>query len=482
MTEEKIGVEGQDYYDAEPSPAPPTFRDAIRFLHRKRVRLAAFFIAFTLLGVLGLAAFLAITPREVDGRVVLSFRGIGNSQYPSGKRFTTEDFREPDVLRAALLDAGISPDKVDLKKLSANLTVTPIFPPEVVARWKRQDRDGVKREEYVPNEFRLRLRLAGIPKDSAVRLFDAILQRYRAHVKFEQKAALQFVSDWQKGGYRDILRDYDYWEIPYILVENQGILTRSLKDLIEESAGYEDAALGLSFRDIQKDLGIWAATRLEALRALTYKGRLVKNKNAALLTAQYQLEDLDIEAQALNEQTNQALRLVEMLQKPQGMLATENTGREIPVVDASVMERMMRSDYLTPLVKKISELQEDRKDVEIRKARLEKDIGYIANAENVPFGRLPQEYRDLVPTLSKELSAIIDKYNRLLDRYLTDTVTSLVAVREGPRVTRGVSLPFTLVVIVFVSAVLALVAIVVEHLYRSALKPTGLPTERAPAY
>ena len=482
MTEEKIVAGGQDYYDAEASPAPPTFRDAIRFLHRKRVRLAAFFIAFSLLGILGLAAWLALTPRVVDGRIVLSFSGIGNSQYPSGKRFTTEDFREPAVLRAALLDAGIPPDKFDLKKLSANLTVTPIFPPEVVARWRRQDRDGVKREEYVPSEFRLRLRLAGIPKESAVRLFDAIMNRYRERVKFQQKAALQFVSDWQKGGYRDLVQNYDYWEIPYILVENQGILSRSLDNLIEESADYEDAALGLSFRDIQKDLGIWAATRLETLRALTYKGRLVKNKTAVQLTAQYWLEDLDIEARALANEAAEALRLVEMLQKPQSLIATRDSERPIPVLDASVMDRLMRSDYLTPLVTRISDLQEKRKDVEVRKARLEKDIAYIPQAVETPPERLPQEYSDLVPALSKELSNIIGKYNRLLDRYLTETVTSLVAVREGPRVTRGVSLPFTLVVIVFLSAVLALVAIVVEHLYRSALKPAGLPTERAPAY
>ena len=478
MADERVQRESVEYDEA----ASPSFRDAIRFVHRKRVRLAAFFLVFASLGVLGLVAWLALTPRDVEGRLVLTFRGIGVGEYPSGKKFTTEDFREPDVLRAALLDAGISPDRIDLKKLSANLTVTPIIPPEVVARWKRQDRDGVKREEYLPNEFRLRLHLAGIPRESAVRLFDAIVQRYRQHAKFEQKAALQFVSDWQKGGYRDLIRNYDYWEIPYILVENQGILMRSLKNLIEESAGYEDPSLGLSFRDIQKDLGIWAATRLEALRALTYKGRLVKSKNAALLTAQYQLEDLDIAVRALAQQTTEALRLVEMLQKPQGLLASENTGREIPVVDASVMERMMRSDYLTPLVKKISELQEDRKEVEIRKARLEKDIGYIANAENVPFERLPQEYRELIPTLSKELSTIIEKYNRLLDRYLTETVTSLVAVREGPRVTHGVSLPLVLILIVFVSAVLALFAILFEHMYRSALQPSDVPSERAPAY
>lgn len=478
MAEERVQSERPEYDE----PASPTFRDAIRFVHRKRVRLVAFFLVFASLGVLGLAAWLALTPREVEGRVVLTFRGIGNGEYPSGKKFSTEDFRDPAILVAALTDAGIPPDRFDVKNLSANLAVTPIIPPEVVARWKRQDRDGVKREEYVPNEFRLRLRLAGIPKESAVRLFDAIMHRYRERVKFQQKAALQFLSAWQRGGYQDLIRNYDYWQVPYILVENQGVLTRSLKNLIDESADYEDPSLQLSFRDIQKDLDIWAGTRLEELRALTFKGRLAKNKTSAIQTAQYQLEDLEIQTRALTNQVAEALRLVEMLQRPQPLLASEDAGKQIPVVDASVMERVIRSDYLSPLVRRISELQEDRKDLEIRKSRLEKDIGYIANAENVPFDRLPKEYRDLVPTLSKELSTIIDKYNRLLDRYLTETVTSLVGIREGPRVTRGLSLPFTLVVIVFLSAILALFAIVIEHLYRSALKPTGLPPEGAPAY
>jgi hypothetical protein len=479
MADEKVRIEVPEY-EEEP-PAPPTFREAIRFLHRKRVRLTAHFLVFASVGVLGLALWLLLSPPDVEGRIVLSFRGIGSGEYPSGKKFTTEDFREPRALVAALADAGIPPDRVDLKRLTANLTVIPIIPPEVVARWKKQDRDGAKREEYQPNEFRLRLRLAGIPKDSAVRLFDAILKRYREQVKYDREIALQFISDWQKKGYRDLIRNYDYWEIPYILVENQGILTRSLKNLIEESAGYQDS-LGLSFRDLQKDLGIWSATRLEALRALTYKGRLVKNKGAALLTAQYRLEDLEIESRALNDQTAEALRLVEVLQKPQALLATEDTGKQIPVVDASVMERVIRSDYLSPLVRKISELQEDRKDLEIRKNRLEKDVAYIAGAENVSPERLPQDYRELVPTLSRELSEIIEKYNRLLDRYLTETVANLVAVREGPRVTRGLSLPVVLAVILLLSAVLALFSVVFEHLYRSAMRPTGLAGERASAY
>jgi hypothetical protein len=475
---DQLDVESVEYAE----PASTTFGDAIRFVHRKRVRLVAFFLIFACLGLLGLAAWLALTPREVEGRLVLSFRGIGSGEYPSGKKFSTEDFRDPAILVAALGDAGISADRFDVKNLSANLTVTPIIPAEVVSRWKRQDRDGVKREEYVPNEFRLRLRLAGIPKQSAVRLFDAIMHRYRERVKFQQKAALQFLSAWQRGGYQDLIRNYDYWQIPYILVENQGVLTRALKNLIEESAGYEDPSLQLSFRDIQKDLDIWVGTRLEELRALTFKGRLVKNKTSAIQTAQYELEDLEIQARALSDQAAEALRLVEMLQKPQPLLASEDAGKQIPVVDASVMERVIRADYLSPLVRRISELQEDRKDLEIRKNRLEKDIGYIVNAENVPFDRLPQEYRDLVPTLSKELSAIIDKYNKLLDRYLTETVTNLVAVREGPRVTRGVSLPLVLVVIVLLSAVLALFAVVFEHLYRSALRPTGVSAEGAATY
>jgi hypothetical protein len=455
-------------------PEPPSFADAVRFVYRRRVRIASQFVVLGCVGMLLVGLWLFTHPRPAVGRLILTFRGIEKGEYPSGRKFSTEDFRAPDVLRAALADAGISSSRVDLNELSANVNATPIIPPDVIARWKKQDREGTRREEFVPNEIELRVGLKKLSTHEELRLFDAIVNRYRAHVKFEQKAALRFISDWSRGGYTELVRDYDYWEIPFILGQNVDILTKALKGLIEESKDYRDPTAQLSFRDLEKDLAIWSTTRLEMLRALTYKGLLVKNRAVALVTVQYRLEDLAIQTRAKSEETAEALRLLEAVGKPQPVVATQFSGREgIPIVDSSVMERIVKSDYMTPLIKRISELQEEKKDLEAKKWRLEQDAKMLPQAREVPPEQLPKEYKAVVDVLSKELSQIIRNYNLLLDRYLTETVTSLVGIKSGPAVTWDVSLALLIFSVVVVCSILALFTVVAEHVIVSAIQRTS---------
>jgi hypothetical protein len=471
MIDEEAPDERQEAAPYPREPESPTFGDGIRFLYARRVRLAAHFVILCVVGLLGFAVWLLLRPSLAEGRLLLTFRGIEIGEYPSGRKFSTEDFRASDILRMAVADAGIPRDRADLNKLSAHINVTPIIPPDVIARWKKQDRDGNKREEYVPREFELTVGLQGISPENKLRLFDAIVKRYRAHLKFEEAAALRFVSDWSRNSYSDLAKNYDYWEIPYVLGENVDVLNKSLARLVDESRNYKDSSAQLTFRDVQKDLAIWSATRLEALRALTYKGRLVKNKTAALLTAQYRLEDLTIQARARTEETAEALKLVETLQKPQPLVATQYSGKEgIPVLDASVMERVVRSDYLSPLVRRVSELQQETKDLEAKKWRLERDLTYLPEAHDISANELPQGYQDLVASLSRELSTIVGNYNTLLDHYLTETVSSLVTVEEGPRITRGLPAVAVLAVILFLCAILALFSVVLEQVVVGAIR------------
>src|SRR5215470_3493753 len=151
MADPEVHVHGREPEGYIPADAePPTFRDAVRFLYDRRVRLAAHFVIFCVIGLLGFVAWLALLPRHAGGRALLTFRGIETGNYPSGKKFSTEDFRSPDVVAGALADAGIPREGLDLSKLSARINVIPIIPPDVISRWKKQDRDGTKREEYVP--------------------------------------------------------------------------------------------------------------------------------------------------------------------------------------------------------------------------------------------------------------------------------------------------------------------------------------------
>ncbi len=456
-------------YPPAEEPEAPSFTDAVRFLYDRRVRLAARFFLFLGIGVIGFVLWFVRIPRVVEGRVALSFAGIERGAYPSGKAFSVEDFRSAEVLRAAVRDAGL-PSGMDLSQLSGNIEVIPVIPAEVQARWRKQDRDGVKREEFVPNQFQLQIHLDRALSDKTVRLFDAIINRYRQRAKLEQKAAVRFTDDLSAASYDDLIKKYDYWEIPHILDQNVAFLEKYLDQLVKESKDYKDAHSQYSFRALNTDLNIWKVSRLEALKAVTYKGRLVRNKDTALLTAQYRLEDLDIAGRQAAEETVEATRLLEIAQKPQGLAATQGSGRDaIPIVDSAVIDRLTKSDYVKPLIERISELQTRTMDLQGMKSRLEKDVVYLQQARNVSPEELPAHYRGLIDTLSAELREILRRYNVLLDNYLTDVVTSLVVLRDGPRTTRGTSPTMVALAIVAFSVLLALLAIVVEQLMQKAL-------------
>lgn len=474
MTEQEASVQHRQPLEPLPAsaePEPPTLADAIRFLHRKRIALLARFGMFAALGLVVFAIWLWTTPRRVEGRLVLSFRGIEKWEYPSGRKFSPGDLRARDLLSGALTDAGIAAGRADLNRLSARLEVFPIIPSGVVSRWKKADRDGVKREDYSPSDFDLALSVPGLSAGEQVRLLDAIVKRYQSRVKFEESAALGFISNWSEASYRDLVDQYDYWDIPRILDQNVELLSGYLGRLIEESRDYKDPVSLFSFRDVQRRFNIWSATRLEALKAVTYRGGLVKNKDAALLTAQYRLEDLNIQIRRRTEEAPEAMKLLEASQKPQALGATQSATREgLPIVDASVLDRLVRSDYLGPLVKRISDLQERTKGLEAEKWRLEKDMTLLPKARNITPSELPAGYRELIATVSGELGKIIQDYNRLLDSYLTATISKLVVVKDGPRITRGASASLVLLGILGLAALASIFLVILQHVVRSSLR------------
>ena len=71
--------------------------------------------------------------------------------------------------------------------------------------------------------------------------------------------------------------------------------------------------------------------------------------------------------------------------------------------------------------------------------------------------------------LSRELGQILKNYNALLDRYLAETVTSLVAVK-GPTIGWGFSLPLLFAGVLVLCAFLALFWVVLDHIVVSAVR------------
>ena len=89
--------------------------------------------------------------------------------------------------------------------------------------------------------------------------------------------------------------------------------------------------------------------------------------------------------------------------------------------------------------------------------------------DHLSADQLPKEYKETVEVLSRELGQILKNYNALLDRYLAETVTSLVAVK-GPTIGWGFSLPLLFAGVLVLCAFLALFWVVLDHIVVSAVR------------
>jgi hypothetical protein len=447
----------------------PGLLDAIRFLYQRRLKLLARFLVVFSIGLIAVLYGYLASPKTVEGVLGLKFQGIEKSQYPSGREFTVEDFRSPEILSQALADADISPDRTNLRDLAAHVVVTPVIPAEIQNRWKKQDRDGVRREDYFPNQFKIGIDVKGLTNAQRMRLFDAIVDRYRQRIKADQESALSFIPQ-SLTSYEKLATTYDLWDIPELFRDICQSLTRQLDTIIIASSTNKDSKWQLSFRETERDLDIWDKTRLEALEALTYQGGLVRNRDIISQRVQYRIADLDVQIRQKKQEANEALRLIEIAGRPGALLAGQFSNREgLPMVDASALDRLIKSDYIGPVVERISRLQGEAQVLEAEKGQLERQLSWLPKARNIELKQLPASYRELIEVLGSELNTIIQKYDHLLDVYLADTVTSLVVVIQSPVITRGGYSPVLLLAgVLLLSAFLAVSLLAAEHLFKQA--------------
>jgi hypothetical protein len=445
--------------------------DGIRFLYFHRLGLAMRFLVFFVLGIIAILFYRFSAPIVVQGTLDLTFRGMERFEYPSGKKFSVEDFRSPDLLSKALVDAGVAQEKQDLKELAAQTFITPVIPPDIQSRWKKADKDGTKKEDYYPYEFNIGFQIKSLTNAQLIRLFDSLTENYRQRVKYEQEAALRFVSG-TDFSYDKMASSYDFWDIPELFQNSFRLLDAQLNTLIAESLLYSDAKYQMSFRRIANDLHTWQLTRLQPLEALTYEGHVVKNRDIMLQRIQYRIGDIDIQIKQKIQEASEAERLLGIISKPNALLAGQLNNKDgMPIIDASALDKLIKSDYVGPVVSRISRLQAEAQALEGDRARLQKQLAVLPKAGNVTLQQLPPGYRELVDTLSSELKAIAQNYNSLLDEYLTATIASLVTIRQAPVVTReGYPSAILLIGVVFLSFFLAISLMGIEHLLHQMMR------------
>lgn len=443
--------------------------DIVRFFYANGSKLITYFSLLMLVGLSGVFVWRSTRPLKVQGRLVLSFKGIEKGEYPDGRKFSIENLRSPDIIGQALVDAKIATDQAAASKLSVDVEIKPIVPKAVAMRWAKQDKEGAPRDDYFPNEFAVTLALGDLPRDRGLLLFDSIVKRYQEREKAAQLSSLRITGNGsQSNFYGNLLQDpnYDYGDILRILDSSVGPLNASISQILGNDL---DPALQIGLKDIQNDLSVWSVTHLETLKAMTYGGGIVKNKEVSAARVRYRLSDYSIQIRQKTEEISEAFKLLAAVQKPQPMLVGQLGKETLSPADSSALDRLINNNYVAPLVRRISDLQHETKALEAEKMRLERDAALIAQARSVAPGHLPSSYRDGVTVASKELEKIIDRYNSVIYQYLTMAIVGAITIKDGPAIARGgPATIYVLALIVLISGLFAIIWVHLETLLRTA--------------
>jgi hypothetical protein len=367
-----------------------------------------------------------------------------------------------------MADAAISGQRLSLRDLAAHVNVTPVVPADIQNRWKKQEQTGAKKDEYAPNEFRIAIEVNGLSSQELLRLFDGLVRRYQETVKYDQQPGKRFVPPLNVS-YKSLLGTYDSWDTPEIFEQTYRGIGENLQFLVNESAKYQDRDYQLSFLEVTRDLDTWARTRLRPVETLTYEGRLVNDRDMVAQHIQYSLQELDIRIRQKSNEAAEAGRLLEIIGRPKALGPGQLNTREGLIIDANTLDRLVKSDYVGPVVERIAKLQAEIQTVQAQKARLEKQLSLLPKFAGAGPITFPPEYQRLTDRLSEDLNAVIQKYNHALEDYLTATITSFVLVRQAPVVSRtGYSPVLVLSLIVLLSIFLAVILLGAERLFERA--------------
>jgi hypothetical protein len=455
MKEDSQGVQTE-----EARPLSPGLMDAARYLYRLRGKLVTRAAIIFAIGILAFVYMFFRAPRYVEGTVSLGFRGIEKGEYPNGRTFSVEDFRRADVLDRALAGAGIPGGRVSRDNLAAHVYVTPVIPESIQSRWRSDEAE----EEYYPSEFRISISAAGLTNAEHVKLFNGLVSTYLETVEADQKSG-KSLTHLPDVDYDRFVAGHEYWDIPELLLQTSRSLSEKLSSAITESTQCPDSTYQLSFRGVAKKLETWEQIRLHALQAIIYQGPPARNRDLIVQRTQYRIENLDIRLRKSAQHVNEALRLLEILDQPRALASGQLSSTQgLSPVDVAALDKLIKSDYMGPVVEKISTLQERMQAAETEKDMLAKQLSWLPKSSEAT-GSVPPDYRSFITTTATELGEIIKEYDRLLDRYTSATVTSLVVLKQEPVVSRKVYPPvFVIPAIAFLAIFIAMLILGIERI------------------
>jgi hypothetical protein len=144
----------------------------------------------------------------------------------------------------------------------------------------------------------------------------------------------------------------------------------------------------------------------------------------------------------------------------------------------STLDKILKSDYVGPVVVRARDLHEEAAKTAAAKERVQREIALLTRASEgssgSSTGEPPAGFEDLVVLVAGDLDRIVQRYLQVLDGYLDASVTRYVTLREGPYLRlAGASMAVLAVAIVFTAAIVSLLIVIVSDSLRGGPRGSG---------
>src|SRR5580698_5228435 len=332
-------------------------------------------LGLALLGLfLGAVVFLttfAYRPVATSTRVVFSFDGFEQGEYPDHSKFQPDDMRSPAIIAEALRRQGFAANDELQVTGRAALTIEGIIPVEIARERDRLRAAGQIPVRFIPDEYAVVLTL---PRKSplSIRQRELLLQEIVSvfqenFVRTYESLPLEF------GNVFESLRKADFFEYELILNEEMGSIELYLSEQLEKSKSFRSQNTNLSFADLLSQTRLFVQIHLNETMGRIIQNGLSRDRHTAIVKMDYYLQNLaDDEARAVEEDAVVKDLLAQEQTRNQSYVLGTKTQisqprSETPIVDQGLIDTLLANDTYNMLVRRaleagmrVKQIQADR--------------------------------------------------------------------------------------------------------------------------
>lgn len=376
----------------------------------------------------------SITFQSVNttARLVFSFAGFEEGEYPDKSKFSPDDVRSPEIIAEALKRKGLEASNDVQASVRGALNVEGIIPESVVRDRDRQRASGQIPRVYTPDEYSLTLSLPRkfpLSAQQRAALLNEIVSIYR------EKFTRTYVAlPLDMGKAFEALAGADYYDYDLVLTRDSQNIGAFLAEMSEKARSFRSQRTNLSFSDLVKQNQLFTQIRLNEVLGLIRRDGLSRDRNLALVKMDYYLRTLsDRELQAVEEEkvVQDLLRQAQDREQRYALGVKSQTQQRNDgiLVDQGLVDSLLANDAYNFLVRQTLEaslktrrIQSEKAILQERRDSMEKFITSNAAEKTEALTQFQNSLNELQKVYDKLISDIRLTYEDYQQQQYADAI------------------------------------------------------------